>query len=297
MTRWNEDSLPTYKSPQGGGLSDQMIADYREAGVLILEDFVSVADCRALRERAMALLDAWDPAEARTIFSTTEQGHLSNRYFLDSGDKIRFFLEAEAFDEDGRLRQSKEDSLNKIGHAMHDLDPVFERFSHTPELAQLASDVGLADPVVIQSMYILKPPRIGSEVVCHQDSTFIYTEPESCVGFWFAIDDATTENGCLYFMPGAHKLPLKTRSRRVEGDEFTTDLLDSRPWPDAPKVAAEARAGTLVVFHGRAPHLSGANHSDKPRHAFTLHAIDRQCRYPADNWLQRGEDLPLRGFQ
>jgi phytanoyl-CoA hydroxylase len=50
------------------------------------------------------------------------------------------------------------------------------------------------------------------------------------------------------------------------------------------------------VFDGRAPHLSGPNLSDKSRHAYTLHVIDRSSHYPAENWLQRRPDLPLRGF-
>ncbi|MEX1265818.1 MAG: hypothetical protein WEA08_02775, partial [Woeseia sp.] len=54
---------------------------------------------------------------------------------------------------------------------------------------------------------------------------------------------------------------------------------------------------TLVIFDGRAPHLSGPNRSDKSRHAYTLHVIDRNCHYPANNWLQRRSDLPLRGFR
>jgi phytanoyl-CoA hydroxylase len=43
------------------------------------------------------------------------------------------------------------------------------------------------------------------------------------------------------------------------------------------------------------PHLSAANTSDKPRHAYTIHAIDGATRYLDDNWLQR-PTLPLRGF-
>ncbi len=106
------------------------------------------------------------------IFSTTGQQQLDDSYFSESGDKIRFFMEADAFLEDGGLRQSKEHSLNKMGHAMHDLDPVFDAFSRTPELAAVAQSVGFERPAVLQSMYIFKPPNIGGEVVCHQDSTF-----------------------------------------------------------------------------------------------------------------------------
>jgi phytanoyl-CoA hydroxylase len=156
--------------------------------------------------------------------------------------------------------------------------------------------VGFDDPAIIQSMYIFKPPRIGGEVVCHQDSTYIYTEPESCVGFWFALEDATVENGCMHFIPGAHKAPLKKRNYRHADGHIINEIIDESPFDTEQALPAEASAGTLVVFDGRAPHLSGPNRSGKSRHAYTLHVIDRKCHYPAENWLQRSADLPLRGF-
>jgi len=292
----SDKALPSFAAPSGGQLNREMLAAFHDAGVLILRDFASVEECQALRSRALELLDEFNPDEVHSVFSTTKQTQLDDTYFIESGDKIRFFLEEDAFDESGRLRQSKEDSLNKMGHAMHDLDPVFERFSRTPELASVAEGLGFEDPAIIQSMYIFKPPRIGGEVVCHQDSTFIYTEPESCIGFWFALENATIENGCMYFIPGGHKMNLKQRNYRVGKNELTTEILDPEPWPEHLKLPAEASAGTLVIFDGRAPHMSGPNSSDKSRHAYTLHVIDRACHWPAENWLQRSPDLPLRGF-
>jgi phytanoyl-CoA hydroxylase len=273
-----------------------MIAAFRGAGVIVLRDFVSPDDCERLRRRALELVADFDPREVRSVFSTTAEEQLADRYFIESGDRIRFFLESDAFDASGELRQPKEQSLNKMGHAMHDLDPVFDEFSRTPELAAVARCVGIEDPVILQSMYIFKPPRIGGEVVCHQDSTYIYTEPESCVGFWFALEDATLDNGCMQFIPGGHKLPLKRRNYRKPDGRLVTETLDDTPWPSEQLVPVEAEAGTLVVFDGRAPHLSAANRSPRSRHAYTLHVIDRTCHYPADNWLQRSPELPLRGF-
>ena len=273
-----------------------MLAAYREAGVIVLYDFVSTGACDELRARALELVAEFDPAEVKSVFSTTEQTQLDDDYFIESGDKIRFFLESDAFEKSGQLRQSKENSLNKMGHAMHDLDPVFDRFSRTPELAEAARRIGFAEPALLQSMYIFKPPKIGGEVVCHQDSTYIYTEPESCVGFWFALQDATLENGCMQFIPGGHRLPLKKRNYRGADGKLVTETLDDTPWPEERRRPAEAPAGTLVIFDGRAPHLSAANRSSKSRHAYTLHVIDQRCHYPAENWLQRSADLPLRGF-
>jgi phytanoyl-CoA hydroxylase len=290
------EEIPTFQAPAGGRLTDDMVQAYREAGVLVLHDFVSIDACRELMRRTRELVAAFDPREVRSTFSTTKQTQLNDDYFIDSGDKIRYFLEDDAFDENGELRQEKERCLNKMGHAMHDIDPVFDSFSRTPELAEVASRIGFDDPVILQSMYIFKPPRIGGEVVCHQDSTYIYTEPESCVGFWFALEDATLANGCMHFIPGAHKAPLKKRNYRKADGKLVTAILDDTPWPEGHKVAAEAPAGTLVIFDGRMPHLSAANSSSKSRHAYTLHVIDRACRYPEENWLQRSDDLPLRGF-
>ena len=288
--------LPSFSAPSDGHLADEMLAAFDDEGVLILRDFVPVEECQALRSRALELVDDFDPQEVCSVFSTTKQTQLDDTYFIDSGDKIRFFLEEDAFDESGRLRQSKEDSLNKMGHAMHDLDSVFDRFSRSSRLAKVARSLGFEDPAIIQSMYIFKPPRIGGEVVCHQDSTYIYTEPESCIGFWFALEDATIENGCMYFIPGGHKMNLKQRNYRIGENELTTEVLDPEPWPEHLKLPAEANAGTLVIFDGRAPHMSGQNLSAKSRHAYTLHVIDQTCHWPAENWLQRSPDLPLRGF-
>jgi ectoine hydroxylase-related dioxygenase (phytanoyl-CoA dioxygenase family) len=54
------------------------------------------------------------------------------------------------------------------------------------------------------------------EVPSHQDSVFLYTDPPSAVGFWFALEDCTRTNGCLSFVPASHKTsPIRKRFVRV----------------------------------------------------------------------------------
>ena len=259
------------------------LASYGRDGFLVVPNFLSAAECDALQARVAELVAGVDPGLARTIFSTRDQGHARDRYFLESGGAIRFFFEEEA-----------PEQLNKIGHALHDLDPVFDRVSRQPEFAALAHRLGLVEPLLVQSMYIFKQPGIGGEVDWHQDATFLHTTPVTVTGFWVALDDADRDNGCLMALPGGHRGPLRQRFHRA-GEAMVTDTLDATPWPDTPPAALEASRGTLVVLHGLLPHASAPNRSGRPRHAYALHLIDGCAEYASDNWLQR-PDLPLRGF-
>ena len=126
----------------------------------------------------------------------------NDNYFLESGDKVRFFFESNAFDSDGNLQFPKEDCLNKIGHSLHWHDPAFKKATFSENAKNVAKDLGFLDPAVVQGMYIFKQPRIGTEVTPHQDGTFLNNDPLKLVGFWFPIDDATLENGCLWYIPG-----------------------------------------------------------------------------------------------
>jgi phytanoyl-CoA hydroxylase len=271
---------------------------YQADGYLVLPGFKSADEVAALRQRAQQIVEAFDADSHHAIFSTSDQARRSaGDDFLASAEGIQCFFEEEAFDAQGRLRQAKALSINKIGHAMHDLDPVFERFSRNAALAALADDLGLVDPQVWQSMYIFKQPGIGGEVAWHQDASFFDTTPSTVTGFWFALEDATQANGCLWVQPGGHRGPLRERFVR-EGDTLRMEPLDTLPWPDIRSaVPVEVAAGTLVCFQGKLPHWSAPNRSDRSRHAYTLHATDGRATYAPHNWLRRGAGLPVRGFR
>jgi phytanoyl-CoA hydroxylase len=260
---------------------------YREDGYVVLSQFKPAVTLGALRRRAHEIVESFDPQAGSGVFSTREQN--ADAWFLGSADSVRCFFEEDAFDDSGHLRQAKALSINKIGHALHDRDPEFAAFSHGPDWAELASDLGLAAPRLWQSMFIFKQPGIGGEVRWHQDATFLHSEPITVIGFWIALEDATIDNGCLWVAPGGHRGPLRRRFVR-DGDSVRFVTLDDTPWPAIDEaVPLEVAAGTLVCLHGLLPHYSAANRSPLSRHAYTLHAADGRSRWSSDNWLQRAQ--------
>lgn len=269
---------------------------FRETGYLILEDFKPSTELETLKREANAIIDAFDANESRAIFSTNKTSQSDDDYLLSSADSVCCFFEEGAFDAKGELIRDKALSINKIGHAIHDLNPVFDRFSRDPRIAEVVRHLGIQEPQIWQSQYIFKQPRIGGVVNWHQDATFFYTEPLSVKTLWFAVDDATLDNGCLWLAKCGSRTPLRERFYR-DGGQLKIEVLNEAPWPSLEDaLPLEVNAGTLICFDGLVPHYSAANTSSHARHAYTLHVLDGNASYPSTNWLQRSSEFPVRGF-
>ncbi|XP_037257106.1 phytanoyl-CoA dioxygenase domain-containing protein 1 isoform X2 [Falco rusticolus] len=221
----------------------------------------------------------------------------SSDYFLTSGDKIRFFFEKGVLDERGNFRIPKEKSVSKIGHALHAYDPVFKQITHSSKVQELGRKLGLERPVVVQSMYIFKQPGIGGEVTPHQDATFLHTEPLGRIlGFWIALEDATRENGCLWFIPGSHTSGINRRMvRAAPGSSTCVEFVGSEPaYDNSQFIPLPISKGGLILIHGEVVHKSELNSSESSRHAFTFHVMEaKDTSWSKENWLQPTPELPF----
>ena len=148
-----------------GALSASQLAQYRRDGFLVLPGFVPRSDASRFANAPSRLHASMSrrPGQATVFTADGRALHAAEQYFLTSGEAIRGFFESGAFESGGRLKADAHLALNKLGHAMHDLDPEFDAFSRTPALAAIATDIGLRTPLLLQSMYIFKQARIGGE--------------------------------------------------------------------------------------------------------------------------------------
>ncbi|KAJ6257905.1 hypothetical protein Dda_7695 [Drechslerella dactyloides] len=287
-------------------LSPDQVRFFHENGYLLIEDALSAETVATLKERTRTLLEEFSlEGHPMTRFDTGKEGakHVGDEYFLTSGDKVRFFFEPDAFDAAGKLTRPKEKSINKIGHGLHERDDAFRSMTLTPQNLSIALSLGFTDPLVLQSMIICKQPEIGGEVGPHQDSPFLFTNPPSAMGFWYALEDCTVTNGCLSFIPGSHRYsPVTKRLVRLNGGADGTGFVDipainakdvgeGVPPPSGGQgeyTVAEVKAGTLVVIHGSVLHKSERNTSDRSRWIYTFHMIEGGEGYAYDelNWLQ-----------
>ncbi|EJT97314.1 phytanoyl-CoA dioxygenase [Dacryopinax primogenitus] len=293
-----DDSKLTYLTPS-------QVSKFYDDGYLVIPQFLDQDEVDKLMKRTQDLLDSFDlEGHPLTKFTTgeseDESKHVGDDYFLNSGDKIRFFMEEDAVGKDGKLNRPKNRAVNKIGHGLYECDAVFREVSpHNPKLKAVARDLKFhKDPAILQSMVICKQPEIGGKVPEHNDSTFLYTDPPSAIGFWFALEACTPTNGALSFLPGSHKTtPISKRFVRLPtgGTGFEQLQEENAPTDDAEYVLETCDAGTLVLIHGSVLHKSEKNLSQATRYAYTFHMIESEpyAKYDEKNWLQPTQEMPF----
>lgn len=302
------------------GLTEAQIASFKEKGYLVLPDYLSQPELSSLLTETNKLLDEF-PLESHplTQFTTEEDtaDHVGDDYFLTSGDKVRFFFEPDAFSSEpdpltGRaaLMKPKNRAVNKIGHSLHTLSPPFKAVSLNERNAAVARSLGFVDPRVLQSMVICKQPSIGGAVPSHRDSEFLYTNPPSAVGWWYALQDAGPKNGTLGMYKGSQtgRKGGHIARRFVRKEGGGTEFIENQG-PSLPKGMGEEKssepsdedlqildikAGSLVLIHGNVLHKSEKNTSPNSRYAYTFHVIEgaEGWEYDERNWLQP----PAEGF-
>ncbi|GMR47324.1 hypothetical protein PMAYCL1PPCAC_17519, partial [Pristionchus mayeri] len=266
--------------------------EFAENGYALVENVFNDEEIAEMKEAMKKIVEDFDFDNLpKSVFATSDESkHAKDEYFVESGAEVRGFFEEGALNKEGEVIVDKQFALNKVGHALHWLNPVFKKYSFHQKLKEIMRTLDFEVPQIVQSMYIFKQPRIGGLVNEHIDATFLRANPiGNLVGLWIALDDATEENGCLHFVPGSHKTTKAdysfVRTYNKEGP-----LVEFRgPKPDytgLPFVPVPVKKGSLVLIHGLCVHKSDSNTSDKTRHAYTMHILESKgAQWLKENWL------------
>ena len=109
MLRFNRSHLP---------LNQKMQDFWDTNGFLVIEGFYTHDECEKLIYKSEKLIENFDAESVKSIFDTKNQNHVEDKYFLESGDKIRFFFEDKAFDNKGEPINEKKFLITYLPHIL-----------------------------------------------------------------------------------------------------------------------------------------------------------------------------------
>lgn len=177
--------------------------------------------------------------------------------------------EGNQFDLAGSDEEGKEAVLPQI------LDPA----KYAPELNEgtylsVASEIVrqlLGDEASIGIAHaIFKPAGVGAATPWHQDEA--YWDPTlqyKTVSAWMPLQEATEENGCLWFVPGSHEWEVAPH-QSIGGDVRVHGLEMIDPPSPSEAVCCALPPGGLTIHRNRTAHYAGPNVSGTPRRALIM---------------------------
>jgi len=137
---------------------------------------------------------------------------------------------------------------------------------HTRLLA-LVKDIYGTDLEFDFDMIISKAPFTNVSTPAHQDAAYWPKLPDKrAVSCWVPLDDATVDNGAMWYGPGSHKLPLRPheRSGKESSSALQCDATESE------MVCVEAKSGDVILHDGHTLHYSRGNNTSRWRRAYIL---------------------------
>lgn len=239
-------------------LADPHIQHYRDHGYVVVDNLLTAADCRRLIDHAR------DVVEGRA----------------KTGGEV--WIEQEALDRGTVTDANRFESLFKIGHQMHHTPGPFQEYATQPRIVEILTRLIGRDVKCVQSMFIDKPPDVGTGQPYHQDAWYLKTEPDTLMALWLALEDADRENGCLAVVPGSHTDPIHPVEEPSDPMQAKIFRITAVGASQRAEVEVPLKAGSGVFFTGHVLHRSGHNRSGRHRRAYVLHYADARSKWLND---------------
>jgi phytanoyl-CoA hydroxylase len=161
--------------------------------------------------------------------------------------------------------EEKQDYVRKFMWFVN-YDQRLHAMAHHPKLLGVIERIMGESSVLFQDMGLLKPPRFGREKPWHQDHAYFELPLEArVVGCWIALDEATTENGCMIVIPGSHRQGPVVHFKRRDWQICDTHVNNQGA------VAVPLKPGGCLIFSSLIHHGTPTNHSTRRRRAVQFH--------------------------
>lgn len=144
-------------------------------------------------------------------------------------------------------------------HYPHKLSDLMLATMRHPAIVSALTRVIGENVKAMQSMLFIKSEGKPGQA-WHQDEMFIPTRDRSLTAAWLALDDATTENGCLWVLPGSHRRGVLYPNREHDDPRYDCTVESyGFPYDEADAVPVELKAGSVLLFNGYLLHRSLPN--------------------------------------
>ncbi len=246
-------------------LSESHFAQFREEGYLAFENVLTPGEVEAAKAALTELTDGLLRALRRGEAEVVQANPNATRNY--SGPHIRrpgsrFLIHFEPGVDPLALDLAEAELKLRKLHGYHQEHPFFEALVRHPRVKGLVEALLGNEAILFGEMALSKPPFIGSEKPWHQDNAyFIYVPLTSIVTTWIALDDATVENGCMYTIPGGHRIGALKHVHDIDC-QIAEGRLDT-----SGAVPVELKAGGAMFFSGMLPHQTPPNRSPLRRRA------------------------------
>eukprot|EP00756_Hemistasia_phaeocysticola_P049291 Hpha_TRINITY_DN2374_c0_g1::TRINITY_DN2374_c0_g1_i1::g.463::m.463 len=154
-------------------------------------------------------------------------------------------------------------------------DDLYSLFARSRSIFDAVCELTGTEPYHYHSKIMLKEPKVGGSWESHQDFGYWYnmggTIPEQMMSCVLAIDDHSTENGCMQVLRGSHKFGrinhgLYGTDEQVVIDPVRLGIAERT----CERVDCEMSRGDVLLFHSLLIHGSGPNNSDKWRRSLIM---------------------------
>lgn len=225
-------------------------------------------------------------ATVEALLSEEQRSMLCQRMDDISAGRVPTFPEDMIEYEPSAQGVSERPAIRKINRCA-ECDEVFLAHATNPRILDIVESLIGPDIKLFGSQCFMKPPG-GIEKPYHQDSAYFTIEPRELITCWTALDDATVANGCLWVIPGSHKIGLLDHDQPWHvGGRVDMQVRDEQI-DYAREVPNELKAGSCSFHHSMLLHRSGPNKTQTSRRGLAVHYMSSRSR-----WTHPTQPKPL----